>query len=81
MILETIMFAAGVLIYARMTRAVDRIGSYGIWVYVIVLLLSYVGNFLSPPPPSAMAVAAFTPLVWIFVFWPAWADKHRTLRE
>jgi membrane-bound metal-dependent hydrolase YbcI (DUF457 family) len=78
-IVEVAMFAIGVYIYARMTRAKDRIGSYGLWAYVIVLLLSYTGNILSPPPPSAMAVAAFTPIVWIFVVWPAWVDKHRAV--
>jgi len=78
-IVEVAMFAIGVAIYARTTSAKDKIGSYGMWAYVVVLLLSYVSNILSPPPPSAMAVAAFTPIVWLFVAWPAWTDKHRTL--
>jgi FtsH-binding integral membrane protein len=72
------MFAVGLGIYVIVTRAKDKIGSYGFWAYVIVLLAIYVVNIFSAPPPSAMAVAALAPLVWIFVAWAAWTDRHRS---
>jgi len=36
-IVEGLLFAAGVWIYARATRARDRIGRYGLWVFVAFL--------------------------------------------
>ena len=71
------MFAIGLWIYLKSTRARDRVGTYAIWIFVAVLLLSYVGNILSPPPPSETALIYFTPLVWIFVALALWADRHR----
>jgi hypothetical protein len=75
--LEAGMFAIGLWIYLTTTRARDRVGSYAIWIFVVVLLLSYIGNVLSPPPPSETALIYFTPLVWIFVALAVWADRHR----
>ena len=77
MIVEGLMFAAGVWIYLRTTRVRDRIGVYAFWFFVAILLLSYIGNALGPPPPSENALIYFTPLVWIFVALAWWSDRHR----
>ena len=79
LILEVLMFAGGVWIYLRSTRARDRAGKYLLWIFVAILVLSYFGNLLSPPPPSARAVAYFAPLVWIYIVLAAWTDRHRTV--
>lgn len=76
-VVEMLMFAAGVWIYLKTTRARDRSGDYAIWIFVAVLLLSYFGTALGPPPPSENALIYFTPLVWIFVALAIWADRHR----
>jgi hypothetical protein len=75
--LEGGMFAIGLWIYLKSTRARDRVGTHAIWIFVAVLLLSYIGNVLSPPPPSETALIYFTPLVWIFVALAVWADGQR----
>lgn len=76
-ILESAMLAAGVWIYLRATRAVDRAGSLVFWGFIALLAVSYIANILSPPPPSAFALALFEPAVWIYVALAAWADRHR----
>ena len=75
---ESVMFAAGVWLYAGATRARDRAGSYGVWALIAVLVLSYAGSLFSPPPPSRTALAVGGIIFgWLFVGWAAWGDKHR----
>jgi len=77
-VVEGVMFVAGVWLYATATRARDRAGSYGFWALVAVLLLSYVGSLFSPPPPTRVALAIGGIIFgWLFVAWAWWGDKHR----
>ena len=75
--LEVAMFAGGLWIYLKTTHAIDRTGTYVLAIFVGLLILSYIGNVVGPPPPSATALAFFAPLVWIYVALAWWADKHR----
>lgn len=76
--LELPLFAAGVWIYARATRARDRIGRWAFWSLMVFLVVAYVANLFGPPPPSG-------PALWIFgivssailLSWTWWADRHR----
>ena len=75
---ESVMFAAGSWLYAAGTRARDRVGTYGFWALIAVLLLSYAGSLFSPPPPTQTALAVGGIIFgWLFVLWAAWADGHR----
>jgi hypothetical protein len=47
MVVEIAMFGAGVWLYAHATRARDRIGQYALFGYVVLLLLTYVGDRFS----------------------------------
>jgi hypothetical protein len=75
---ETAMYAAGLWIYVRSTRARDGIGRWGFRVLAIFLPLVYVGNILGPPPPSVSALwmSAAAGGV-ILVAWMWWVDRHR----
>ena len=75
--LEVAFFGACVAVYARMTRARDRIGTYALWGLVAFLLLIYAGNVIGPPPPSVAAVAWTCIAMWLLVAWAAWIDHHR----
>jgi hypothetical protein len=79
--LELAMFAAGLLIYARFTRAVDRKGSIGFWALIAVLLVSYFGAAFGPPPPSVEALA-WTGIAGaaLTAAWAYWVERHRGLR-
>ena len=77
-VVEGVMFVAGVWLYATATRARDRVGSYGFWALIAVLVLSYVGSLFSPPPPTRVALAIGGIIFgWLFVGWAAWSDRHR----
>src|SRR5262249_9291942 len=45
-VVESAMFAAAVGIYARATRARDRMGTVNLWVYVAVLAAMYIANIV-----------------------------------
>jgi membrane-bound metal-dependent hydrolase YbcI (DUF457 family) len=75
---EGLLFVAGVWVYAAMTRPRDRTGRYAFWSFVALLVVLYVASLLGPPPPSVTAMAVVGLLAWLFVFWAAWFDRHRT---
>jgi len=75
-VIEFGIYAAGVVTYVRVTRPRDRIGSWGLWAYVIFLAAIYISSN-GPPPPSERALALTTLGVWLFVPLAWWIDKHR----
>jgi len=75
--LELVMYAAGIAIYLRATRARDRIGSRGFAVFALFLLAIYAGAAFGPPPPNASAVAWSDMGQWLVILWAAWVDRHR----
>lgn len=78
LIVEGVMFVAGLWLYVGATHARDRTGSYGFWTLIALLVLSYVGSLYSPPPPTLVALSIGGIIFgWLFVGWAAWADKHR----
>jgi len=79
-VLELGFFGAGLWIYFRFTRALDRIGSWGAWAMAALLLVIYVASSFGPPPPDARSVAVASLALWIFVPWGWWVDRHREVR-
>jgi hypothetical protein len=77
---EAALFALGVAVYARTTRAINRRGAVALWALVIFLAAFYAMNFFGPPPPS-VAVLKYGGLTgWLFVPWAWWIDRNRELR-
>lgn len=74
---EIAMYALGVLVFARATRAKDRVGKGAFWGLVAFLFVVYVANALGPPPPSAGAVAASALALWLIPVWGMWIERHR----
>jgi len=77
LVLELGLFAAGIYLFLRNSRARDRTGSIAFWAMVAVLLLSYAGAVFGPLPPSPQAVAASGLAGYLFVAWGWWIDRHR----
>jgi hypothetical protein len=78
LVAELALFAAGVALYARATRARDRVGSIGLWSLVAFFVAVYFASVFGPPPPSASAVAWSAQAMWLLVLWGYWVDNHRT---
>jgi hypothetical protein len=77
--IELVMFAAGVWIYARATRARDAIGRWAFVGLVALLLLAYVSSLGGTAPPSiaALAIVALIGAAITFVLaW--WVERHRS---
>ena len=79
-IAELLVFVVGLTIYARTTRARDRIGRYGLWSLAVFLLLLYVASF-GPPQPTVKALAWTALIGWPLTLWPWWVDRHRTAKS
>ena len=79
LVVELGIFAIGVWLYTRTTRALDRVGSVALWSLVGFLLVTYFGNLFGPPPPSAKAIAWLAQAQWLLVIWAFWIDRHRAV--
>jgi hypothetical protein len=77
---ELAIFSAGLTLYLSVTRARDAIGRIGFWALAGVLVAIYVAALYGPPPPSVAAVSASGHLLWLFVIWAYWVDRHRDRR-
>src|SRR6185436_1425227 len=54
---ESVLFATAVMLYVRATKPLDRIGSIGLWSFIVFLVAIYIANLFSPPPPGWRAVS------------------------
>lgn len=75
--LESGLFLAGAAVYASVTRARDRVGRIGFYALIVVLAAFYFAAIYGPPPPSTAAIAGAGNLMWLFVLWAYWVDRHR----
>ena len=76
---ELALFAAGVFLYVRTTKPLDRAGSLALWGLVAFLLLIYAGNLFGSAPPGVEAIAWAGQAQWLLVAWAYGVDRHRTL--
>lgn len=77
LIVELILFGAGVALYQRATIPKDKTGTFAFAGLVAFLLAIYVANLFGPPPPSVAAVAWSALAMWLLVAWGYWIDRHR----
>lgn len=77
LVTEVGLLALGVWLYARTTRAVDRVGRWSLWSLVALILVIEGANVFGPPPPGVDAVAWAGLAQWLLVLWGYWIDRHR----
>jgi hypothetical protein len=80
-VLEVGILVVGLAIYLRFTRPTDRIGSWGLWAMVLLLVVIWLGGIFGPPPADEHALAVTTLGIWLFVPWSYWVDRHRVPRS
>lgn len=78
---EIAMFALGLALYLRGTRAIDGIGRAAMTAWLAIVLLSYAANVFGPPPPDSRALALGALALFLLPPWAAWFDRHRTARS
>ena len=76
-IVEGLIFVAGIVIYLRATKAKNKIGIYAFWPLVILLALIYISELFGSPPPGWKAIAWVGESQWLFVIWAYWIDNNR----
>jgi hypothetical protein len=52
-------------------------GSYGLWLLVLVQAGIFLAAAGGPPPSSVGMLGGSALLLWIFIPWAAWIDRHR----
>jgi hypothetical protein len=76
---ESVLFAAGVWLYAQATRPRSGRGQWAFVSLVAILVLAYSANMLSAPP-SVEAVWAGTIVGFLLLLaWASWTDRHRVV--
>ncbi len=78
--IECGLLVLGLMLYLRASRAKDRIGVYGLWSLMVVLVAAWVSSLFGPPPPSERVLAYSALAMWLAVPWAAWADRQREIR-
>lgn len=79
-IVEGLVFLAGLVLYLRTTHSTNKFGEYGFWAMIGLLVLIYLANLFGPPPANVKAIAWAGESQWLFVIWAFLVDKYRTIR-
>ncbi len=77
--IELGLLAAGALVYARVTHARNRVGSWGLAIFLALLALLYVASLIGPPPPSVDAIIYADTGAMLFLAFAAWIDANRSI--
>lgn len=77
-IVESVLFIAGVWLYGSATRPRSAAGRWGWWALVAALAALYVVSIGSAPPPSVVAIGTVgLVLQGVTLVWAWWADRNR----
>ena len=79
LIIELAMFAGGIWVYTRETRARDAVGRWGFAALVAVLLVIYLSGLAVPPPSIPAIYTATLGGAMLVGVWTWWIDRHREL--
>ncbi len=79
--LETIIYLVGVYIYANSTKAKTSRANWGLWSFVVFLLIFNFANTFGPPPSDSIMALFITlvTLIGVIVSLAYWVDKKRVV--
>ena len=78
-IVEGLIFVAGLILYLKATRPKNKTGIFAFWSLIAFLVIIHVSNVFGPPPSNTTAIAWAAESQWILVLWAYWADSRREL--
>jgi hypothetical protein len=81
LIVEGLMFLAGIVLYIRTTTATDRTGKYAFWSFIGFLVIVWMANTFGPAPNDVNALGYAGLSLWLLVAWAYWIDRHRKTTE
>jgi len=81
LLVETAIFLAGVFVYASVTKAKNKVGKWGLWTLVLLLLMITLSNTFGPTPPDSVMILfySFVTMMAIIISLSWWVDRNRTL--
>jgi len=77
LIVEGLIFALGVYLYYKTTKAKNKTGKYSLMGLIVFLVLIYFSNLFGPPPESVEAIGIVGNAQWLIVLWGYWIDRNR----
>ncbi|HET9823962.1 MAG TPA: metal-dependent hydrolase [Chitinophagaceae bacterium] len=77
-ILESLIFVAGAVIYLKRTSAKNKTGKWVVWALFIFLVVVHFMNTFGPPPTDIQMVAWVGLSQWLLVAWGYWVDRNRS---
>ena len=81
MIVESIIFVAGIYFYQKTTKANNKKGSLGFWMLILFLSIIYLMNIFGSPPPNETAIGIVGLSQWLLIVWAYRIDKNRTKKS
>jgi hypothetical protein len=81
LIVEGFVFAVGLSLYLKSTKAKNKTGNYSLLGLVIFLVAIYISNLIGPPPESAEAIGIVGNAQWLIILWGYWIDKNREAND
>jgi hypothetical protein len=75
--LEAALYLIGVFLYLRATRPLDAVGRHATWLLLLALPALWFAALAGPPPADVRALAWTSLVLWLFVPWAYWCDRHR----
>ena len=76
LVIEGLLFAAGIAVYLRATPARPRAATIGFWALVIFQSAIWVSQPFGPPPPDTRTLAWAGLALWLFPIWGWLIDKR-----
>jgi membrane-bound metal-dependent hydrolase YbcI (DUF457 family) len=79
-VVESLLFVAGIALYARGTRPVSKMGSAGLWALALLLAAIWLAGTFAAPPPNIQAVAlSILVMIPVVILWSRAIDRARPL--
>lgn len=80
---EIAIFLIGTSVYAAITKAKNKIGKWGLWILVALLLIINLTNTFGPTPPDSIMTLFISSIIAsvLIISLAYWVDKNREIKD